>query len=171
MCSPTLALTTISVIGTGIQAFGALRQSQASSSEANYRAGIANNNAIIANQNAEIVLQRGEADVADQKRETRQRIGLQRAQLAAAGFDVSEGSSIDILGDTAALGELDVLRIDVDAKNRADNFRSQSANFQAESDLGRFSAKNKKKAGRIDAASSLISGAATAGSFFLATKP
>jgi hypothetical protein len=165
------AFTALSAVGTAVQTIGVIRQSRAASGQAAFKAGIARNNAIIAENNAQIALQKGEADVADKKRETRQRIGLQRAQLAAAGFSVSEGSSIDILGDTAALGELDVLRIDTDAKNRAANFRGQSANFQAESDLGRLAVKSKKKAGNLKAASSLISGASKTGTTFLATRP
>lgn len=46
------------------------------------------------------------------KKTTDSRIDLQRAQLAAQGFDMSEGLSIDILADMAALGELDVFRIE-----------------------------------------------------------
>ena len=145
MCSPQAALATASLIGTGVQAFGIIRQSRAASGQADYASQIAANNAAIAEQNAQISLEKGKADEADKRRETRQRIGLQRAQLAGMGFDVSEGSSIDILGDTAALGELDVLRIDADAENRANNFRKQAANFEAEATLGRFAAKNKKE--------------------------
>lgn len=164
-------LTAGSLIGTAVQTLGVIRQSQASSAEADFRAQIAANNAQIAENNAIIALQKGEADVADVRRDIRQRIGAQRAQLAAQGFDVSEGSSIDILGDTAALGELDVLRIEADAENRAENFRQQGANFQAESTLGTFAAKNIKKAGTLKATSTLITGVATAGLTQLALKP
>jgi len=143
-------LTAASAISTVVQTIGVIRQSRAASGQATFKAGIANNNAIIAENNAQAVLQTAEADAQDKRRETRQRIGLQRAQLAAAGFSVSEGSSIDILSDTAALGELDVLRIESDAQNKADNFR---------------------KAGNINAASSLISGASKTGTTFLATRP
>lgn len=163
--------TGFSVLGTLFQTLGVARQAQAASNEAEFRAAIAANNAIIAANNAQIALEKGEADVADKRRETRQIISIQRAQLAAQGFSVSEGSSIDILGDTAALGELDVLRIEADAENRAENFRQQGAGFQAESTLGTFAAKNIKKAGTLKATSTLITGVTTAGLTQLALKP
>lgn len=164
-------LTAVSIVSTVVQTLGVIRQSRAASGEADFRSQIASNNAQIAANNAQIALEKGEADVADKRREIRQRIGLQRAQLAGQGFDVSEGSSIDILGDTAALGELDVLRIESDASNRAENFRQQASGFQAESTLGTFAAKNIKKAGTLRATSTLITGATTAGLTQLALKP
>jgi len=164
-------LAATSLVSTAVQTFGMIRQSSAASAESRYRSGIAANNAIIAEQNAQIALQKGEADIADKRRETRQLIGLQKAQLAAQGFDISQGSSIDILGDTAALGELDVLRIEEDAQNRAANFRHQASGFQAESTLGRFASKNQKTAGTLKATSTLITGATTAGLTQLALKP
>lgn len=166
MCNPT-AVATIQIIGAGISAFGVLRQSQAASAESDFRSQIAANNAIIANQNAEVALEKGRAEIRDERRKTLQRIGLQRAQLAAQGFDVSEGSSIDILGDTAALGELDVLRIEADAENRARNFRIQASGFESEATLGRLASKSAKQVGKIGAASTLITGAGRAGSTLL----
>lgn len=166
MCNPA-AVAAIQIVGAGISAYGVFRQGQAASAEADFRSQIAGNNAIIAGQNAEIALEKGRAEIRDERRKTKQRIGLQRAQLAAQGFDVSEGSSIDILGDTAALGELDVLRIEADAENRARNFRIQASSFESEATLGRFASKNALTAGRIGAGSTLITGAARAGKTLL----
>jgi len=170
MCNPT-AMAVTQLVGTGIRMYGQLSAANAASNQADFNAQVAANNAAIANENADAALDKGEADKRDQRRETRQRIGLQKAQLAAAGFGVSGGSSIDILGDTAALGELDVLRIGVDADNRATNFRNQSSNFSESASFGRKSSSNRKKAGFINAGSTLITGASRAGSSFLATKP
>lgn len=165
MCSPT-AIAVASLIGTGVTAFGQIRAANAAAAESEFKSAVATNNANIANTNANLALERGREDVADKRRETSQLIGLQRAQLAGAGFDVSGGSSIEILTDTAVLGDVDVLRIESDAKNRADNFNQQASNFQAEAGLGRFASKNQKRAGTISAAGTLITGAARAGSTF-----
>jgi hypothetical protein len=169
MCDPTI-ITAISVIGTGLRAFGQLQAGRAASQEAEFKSRIASNNAIIAGQNAQAELDKGRAERRDKQRETSQRIGLQRAQLAAQGFDVSQGSSIDILGDTAALGEFDALRIDADANNRARNFQFQQDNFNAEANLGSFASKNAKKAGLISAGGTLLGGGARAGATFLTLK-
>ncbi len=171
MCEPTsITYAVVAVAGIAMSAYSQQQQAKAAAKQSDFSSQVAANNAKIAANNAEIALGKGEADIEDQKLRTKQRIGLQTAQLAAQGFDVSGGSSIEILGDTAALGELDVLRIDADAQNRAANFRNQSANFQSESNLGRFAAKNQRRAGNINAASTLITGASRAGSGFLDLK-
>ncbi len=166
MCNPT-AVAAIQIVGAGISAYGVFRQGQAASAEADFRSQIASNNAIIANQNADIALDRGRAEAREERRKTRQQIGLQRAQLAAQGFSVAEGSSIDILGDTAALGELDVLRIEADAENRARNFRTQAGSFESEATLGRVASKTARQAGVLGATSTLITGAGRAGTTLL----
>ncbi len=156
MCYVQIALA---VAGTAMQMYSQSQQAKSQSNMAKYQAQVAENNAAYAEQNAQAALQRGEADKDDKRRETSQRAGLQRAQLAAMGFDVHGGSSIDILADTAALGELDVLRIDADAENRARNYRIQGSNFEAEAGLGRYAAKSYKRAGKTAMFSSLITGA------------
>ncbi len=169
MCNPT-AFAAMSFIGTMVSSYGQLQAGRAAKDEADYRAGIARNNAAIADQNAETALEKGRVDVEDKKRETLQAIGLQRAQLAAQGFDVSAGSSIDILGDTAALGMLDNLRIQADAENRAHSFRTQADSFLAESGLLSLAGENAQSASRIGAVGTLIGGAARAGSGLLDKK-
>lgn len=167
MCSITAGIMTAQLVGTAISAINQFQQGRQESAEAKFRSRVASNNAIIAGQNAEIALEKGRADVRDVRRETAQRIGGQKAQLAAQGFDISQGTSIDILGDTAALGELDVLRIEADAQNRARDFEVQAGGFEAEATLGRFAAKGERRAGTIGAVSTLITGAAGAGSKFI----
>ena len=170
MCDVATGLMVAQLTGTAISAIGLFQQGRQESAEADFRSRIASNNAIIAGENAELALEKGRADIRDERRKTLQRIGSQKAQLAAAGFDISEGTSIDILGDTVALGELDVLRIEVDAGNRARNFKIQAQGFESEATLGRFAAKGAKRAGTIGAVSTLITGASRAGTTFLDRK-
>lgn len=162
MCEPG----TLAIASLAMGALGAVQQSNAqkaaaksAANEARYNAQVARNNQIIQEQNAEAALDQGRAEAEDKRRETAQRLGLQRAQLAAQGFDVGAGTSLDILGDTAALGELDVLRIESDAENRARNFRVQGSNFGAEAGLQDMSARNSLTAGALNSRSTLISGA------------
>lgn len=169
MCNPT-AIAAISVVATGLRAFGVIQQTRAATAQADFKTRIAQNNATIAANNADRVREKAEVDIQEKRRETRQRLGLQRAQIAAAGFDLGSATTFDILGDTAALGELDVLRIDEDAENRAANFEAQGAGFQTEAALGRLQAKDIRRGGRIGLATTLITGAVGAGSI-LARKP
>ncbi len=165
------ALTGLSLVGTGLSAFGMFSNSRSVARAADYRAGIANNNALIAEQNAILALEKGVADVEDKRLETRQRMGYEKTRLASMGFFVGEGSSVEILADTAILGELDALRITADAENRANNYRQQAGDFRTMADLNAFASQSAKTAGNINTAGSLITGAANAGTTFLATKP
>jgi hypothetical protein len=170
MCTPA-AFAAISVVTTGIRIFGVLQQSRAASAQADFKTRIAQNNAQISENNAQAVEAKAEVDIEEKRRETRQRLSLQRTQIAAAGFQLGVGTGIDILGDTAALGELDVLRIDEDARNQAQNFRAQGANFQTEAELGRLSRKNIERAGKIKVAETLITGASRAGTLLSKKTP
>ena len=158
------------LVGTVISAYGQIQAGRAAAAQANYQSKVAQNNQIIAQQNAEAARDKGRADAEDKRRETAQRAGRQRAQLAAQGFDVSEGTSLDILSDTAELGELDVLRIEADADQRARNYQIQGDNLQAESDLLKVSGKNAARAGQIGAFSTLLTGGAKAGQSYLDSK-
>ena len=168
--SGSTALTGLSLVGTGLSALGTFSNSRSVARAADYRAGIANNNALIAEQNAILALEKGVADVEDKRLETRQRMGYEKTRLASMGFFVGEGSSVEILRDTAILGELDALRITADAENRANNFRQQAGDFRTMADLNAFASQSAKTAGNINTAGTLITGAADAGTTFLATK-
>ena len=165
--SGSTALTGLSLVGTGLSAFGMFSNSRSTARAADYRAGIANNNALIAEQNAILALEKGVADVEDKRLETRQRMGYEKTRLASMGFFVGE---VEILADTAILGELDALRITADAENRANNYRQQAGDFRTMADLNAFASQSAKTACNINTAGSLITGAANAGTTFLATK-
>lgn len=170
MCNPTAVLV-LQGAAAAVSAFGVMQRSRAASQEADFKSRIASNNATIAANNADAVLEKAKVDTIEKRRETRQKVGLQRAQLAAAGFEVGTGTSIDILADTEALGEFDILRLEADAERRAQNFRNQAAGFQTEASLGRLASKKAITAGRIESGATLITGAARAGRIFLDKKP
>ncbi len=171
MCSVTIGVMVAQGVGAVISAYGAYQQGQAYSAEAKFRAQVALNNKIIAEQNAEMALEEGRADIQEERRKIAQRMGSQLAMLAAQGFQVGEGTSIEILADTAAVGELDVLRLEADAANRARNFRIMAGGFEAEAQLGRLAGKHAEEAGTIGALGTLITGAGRVGTTFLNRKP
>jgi hypothetical protein len=124
MCLPLLAAgaglaggasgilgTVASVAGAAVGAMGAIQSANAQKAQANYQAAIANNNAIIARRNAVDARKRGLADEERQRMKTAALIGRQRAAMGANGLMLDQGSPLDILGDTAAAGELDALTI------------------------------------------------------------
>jgi len=128
--SSTLAYISIgaSAIGTGMSVIGAHQQAKAEKSRLAYQAAIARNNKTLAQYKAQDAIQRGK----DAKQEHRQKVvqlkGKQRAAIAASGFDVNEDDALDILADTAEIGELDALTIENNAAREAWGYQGEGAN-------------------------------------------
>jgi hypothetical protein len=83
--------------------------------------------------------------------------------MAANGIEIDSGSPLDVLMDTAQLGELDALTIRANAEREAYGFRSQQGNLTAQAGLTQMAGRNAVTAGYIGAGSTLLSSAATAG--------
>ena len=142
MCDPvslTVASIASTAIGTGISAIGQARQASAQRQQAQYQARVAENNAITAERLAEDSIQRGQIEEQRNRAQTRQLQGRQTAALAASGVDVASGSALDVISDTAAVGEIDALTIRDNAareawqrRMQAQEFTQQGALFSAE---------------------------------------
>lgn len=82
---------------------------------------------------------RGKADEASQRRKTAAFKGRQAAAFGASGGEINTGSSLEILADTAQIGELDALRIRSNAEREAFGFLSGAAISRFEGSVGRTS--------------------------------
>lgn len=129
-----------SVIGLGLQAYGAMTSSNAQKNAYEYQAQVSANNAKIAEWNAQDALRRGEQAEIDQRRKMAALKGNQRATLAARGLDISEGSALNILTDTDYFGEYDALTIRNNAEKQAWGARVEGNNASANSELLRMRA-------------------------------
>ena len=89
---------------------------------------------------AEDALARGAQQEQAQRRKTAALMGRQRAIMAASNLDLGSGSPLAILGDTAALGELDAQVI-------RDNARRQEQYHNTNAQLAGMEATNAKRAG------------------------
>ena len=165
----TIAGTTITVMealgaaGTVLGAMSAMQTGQAGAGAANYNAQVAENNRIIAEQQAADARKRGEIAEAEQRRKTVNIKGSQKASIGASGVALDSGSPLDILGDTAAFGELDALTIRNNAEREAYGYQVQGMNFGAEAGLLRNRAKVSEQSGWMNAGTTLLSGAAGVG--------
>lgn len=160
MTGATTAITIgVTIASTALAAVSSIQQGKAQAQQAKYNAAVAKNNQIIANQNAEDALKRGAADEAEQRKKTQLLLGQQRAGFAAQGADLGSGSVLDILGDTAAMGELDALTIRGNAEREARQFRVQGANYAADAQLKRMEARQATTKGYFDMGSSILGGA------------
>lgn len=140
-----------SVVGTVV---GAQAQSQAyKASEVQNK-----NNAIIAQRNAEDARTRGVVAQQDVQLRNRARLGQQKNALSEKNIAVSEGSALDILGDTAMFGKLDELTTRNNFEREAIASETQRYNFDAQAEQDRMAARNAKTAGTISAFSTALGG-------------
>ncbi|MET1025620.1 MAG: hypothetical protein ABWY00_00525 [Dongiaceae bacterium] len=153
-------------VAAGVSAVGAVQQGQAQSQQAKYNAAVARNNQVIANQNADDALKRGEVDETEQRKKTQLMLGQQRAGFAAQGADLGSGSVLDILGDTAATGELDALTIRGNAQREARQYLVQGNDLSAEATLKGMEARQARTAGYFDMTSSLLGGVSKGASMY-----
>jgi hypothetical protein len=149
----------IALASTAFQMYGQYQQGKSQQAQYNYQAQVDANNAQIVEWQAQDAIKRGDIEEQQHRLKVAQLAGRQRSALAASGVDVSSGSALDVLGDTAELGELDALTIRSNAAREAYNYRVQASNAQAASSLNALSAKNAKTSSYIGATSSLLSGA------------
>ncbi len=158
------ATTGLSALSGVTGAVGSLEQGQAQAEAAKYNANIEKQNAAISLQNANIAGQAGEAQAAKQEMRTRAEVGAIKANQAAAGIDVNQGSAVDVRSSASELGQLDAMTIRSNAARQAYGYRNQAASETAASTLSDYTAKNASTAGAIGAASTFLGGAAQAGS-------
>ncbi len=165
-----IASMAMSALSTGVGFVGQMQQQQAQAQQAainqanlNYQAQTARNNAALAERQAADAVQRGRVEEDKRRMLTQQQIGQQTARLAAQGTDL-EGSPTDILGDTAATGELDALTIRSNAAREAYGYKLQGLNYNADATLKTASAANSSYSPNyLGAGASLLAGASNLG--------
>ena len=125
MSTATILSLGLSAAGTAVGFAGQLQQQQtkqqavaATAAQAVYQSQVARQNEEVMKRRADEALRQGRAAEENSRRLTNQRIGAQTARLAAQGTDL-EGSPADILGDTAAAGEVDSLALRAKAAREA----------------------------------------------------
>lgn len=139
----TVALIALTAVTAGVSAMGAMSAANAEANAAKY-------NASIAERNAQIAKNKGIADEAAKRRETRRMLGKQRAAIGASGLQ-AVGTPLLALEETAALGELDALTI-------RDNANKDQTSYKMDANLSRMRAKSAKRAGTLRAAGALLGG-------------
>lgn len=124
----------------------------------NYQAKVAQNNAKIANQNAAQERQSGLEEARFQRLKTLQSIGSQQVAMAGNGIDITQGTALDTIEDTAQMGELDALMTQYNSERTALNYELQASNFNNQSNLDKIAAQNASTAGKMNAFSYGLNG-------------
>jgi hypothetical protein len=156
-------LTTMLMIGSTVMgAAGAVQQGKAAQASANYNAKVADMNAKISERQARDAVERGALEEQQQRMKTSQVIGQQRAAMAANGVDLTFGSPLDTLVDTATMGELDALTIRANTYREERDIRQQGNNQTAQASAFRAEGANARKAGFMDAFGTILGGGSKA---------
>lgn len=146
MCVAALAVvgTIASLAGSAMAAQGQMQQARAAKQEADYKAQQEDNAAVDA-------VQRGRIAQQEQRRKTGALIGRQKAVMGASNLDLSSGSPLDVLADTAMLGEFDAITIE-------NNAAREKTVHSANAELLRTKGQNALTAGRTAATGTMIGG-------------
>lgn len=150
----TAAITAIvtGIVSTTMGIVSSIQEGNARQAEYNYQAEVAKQNAKIAQANADQKRQEGIEESRLQRLKTLQAVGSQQAAMAANGLDVSSGTALDIVEDTATMGELDALTTRYNYESQALGLEQQAYNFKNQSNLDILAGQNAQKAGTINAA-------------------
>lgn len=156
-------IATILTIGsTLIGAVGAIQQGNAAAEAQRYNAKVADMNAELSRRRAKDATERGARAEQQKRQEIAALKGKQVAAMAANGVDLSFGSPLDTIVDTAMLGELDALTIRKNAANENYDYRVQAENGRADAVLSRMNADAAQTGGYLNAAGTILGGASTA---------
>lgn len=154
MCDLATALT----VGGGLlSAAGQISSANAQSKAAKYNAEVQRNNAMLAERQARNVLDAGMREEQKQKALTAQLMAKQQAAQAANGVDVSFGTPLDLMVDTAKMGAIDALTIRTSAYRNYDDVRNQAVASRNQAALYDMEAKNSRTAGILGAFGSTMS--------------
>lgn len=140
----------MAIAATAISVPASIQQGKNAQAMYNYQAKVARNNAEIAQQNADQERQAGLEEARWQRIKTLQNIGSQQVSMAGNGIDITSGTALDTIEDTAQMGELDALMIQYNSERAAQNYEQQAANFNNQANLDVIAGKNAAKAGTIN---------------------
>ncbi len=134
----------LTAAGTAVAVIGAVRQGQAAAASADY-------NAKIAQQNAQIAEGQGAAAGESQQRDAARRIGAAEAAYGASGVQLSDGSPLDVLEQSARESALDAATLKYNYKIRGMGFTNQAGLYSAQSGFA-------STAGTLNAGAAVLSG-------------
>jgi len=148
MCGPAVAM-----IGN---ALGTYTQIKAAKENTAYQVSVAKANAALAEHQAVAAGQTGTYEQSQIREKARQIAGTQKAQISASGLDISAGSPLSILSDTAYQSEQDVQMSRYNTGMRMWELNSQARSYREQAAAA-------KSAGKYATQSLLLTGLTSLG--------
>lgn len=161
MCDPV----TLTVVATTVAVAGTLYSGAAANAQGKYEAAVANENRTHELAARDDAAKRGELAQMRHYRQVSQRLGLQRAQLAASGLDVNFGSAFDIQLDTSMLGQEDAQILAENTRREMQGYEINAANYTMQGRAAKARGKAAQTGSYFQAASTILSGASQLGQF------
>lgn len=158
MCSPAIALM---AAGAGAGAYGAYSAQSAQNKALEYQAKLQERNASIADIQAEDAAVRGALAEKQLAGKVAQLKGTQRAAFGASGVTVGEGTALQTVADTAAMGAVDAVTLRYNTALEVWGKKAEAGGYRAEAAVNRM---GKGSPGQAAALSLLSSGASVGGS-------
>lgn len=155
MCDISMMLTLGSTL---LGAVGSVAQGQAAMKAAKYNNQVAQMNAKISENRAKDAIERGANEEQKKRQQVQQILGQQQAGMAANGVDITFGSPLDTIVDTAVLGEMDALTIRSNTYREAYDHKVQAANQRAGGQLALMEGRAAKTAGYLDGIGTVLGG-------------
>lgn len=143
--------------GLASSAVGTYYAGQAQRSALEYQAFTAETNARLAERSAQSVLLQGENQAHQIQLKAGQVKGTQRANLAANGVDLGEGSAARVQADTDMMAQADVDTAQANAVRAAWGYRTQATNYENQATFNTSTADSMSPL--ASAGTSLLSGA------------
>ncbi len=146
--------------GHGLRALGSFTGGASARQAARFNARVAENSAELSRRLAEDARRRGQVEEQRRRLESAQQRGRLAAALSARGIDSASGSPLQVLGDRAALGELDALEVRAEAEREAFQHLLRRSAYLNESSLSRSRGDQALAQGIFRGGGSLLTGAA-----------
>lgn len=140
MCSPALASLGVQGAGAVASAAGAMFSASAQKMGLKLDATLSRINADKARDNAREAIAQGYQQEIDQRLQTGQIKGAERAAMGANNVDLTTGSALNRLVSTDYMGEADAQTIRLNAARAAMGYRDQATNYDIRSTLDKGSA-------------------------------
>lgn len=163
MCDP------IAIMGVGVAAgaYGGYKSQDAQNQALEYQAKIQEQNANMAEMQATQTEQKGAFAEERLRAGIEGTKGAQRAGFGASGVTVGEGSALETVKNTAALGEVDAMTLRYNTALDAYGLRQQAKGYRSEAGMAREGKQSALLAGGL----SLLSSGAGIGGSMLAAGP
>mgnify|MGYP003647505539 CR=1 FL=1 len=131
-----VAVTT-AVAGTIMSAQQASNSAQQTKDQYAYQSAVENNKAIVRDRQAADAVKRGEENARAKKAQIKTIGSRQLVTLAGQGGDVTTGTSVDLLSETAELGKLEEEKLRNNAQRSANSIKADATNMRANAQSAR----------------------------------